>query len=130
MPQTRRPAISALATLIVLQLVMLTALYAKTPPHPPEAIALFGMAPFLGASLSAALVAIVMGATETRTGKLFSLAACAMALISYGPHKYLDPQIGLIWPSVVAGQIAVLTLVALIARPNFAGHKANTLNLA
>ena len=48
-----RQALAALTTLILLQSIMLSALYAGIRPHPPVATPLFGIAPFLGASVSA-----------------------------------------------------------------------------
>ena len=111
---SQRSAAAALAALIVLQLVMLTALYSQTVPHPPTAIPLFGIAPFLGASFAAAAAALVVGPVRTRTGCILSIAAALMALLSYGPQKYFDPQFVLIWPSVIAGQIAVVSLFASV----------------
>ena len=65
---------AALSVLIILQLVMLTALYAGVPPHPPVATPLFGIAPLLGAYLGAAVAAIVLGSNTSRAGRLLSLA--------------------------------------------------------
>ena len=109
---------AALSVLIILQLVMLTALYAGVAPHPPVATPLFGTAPFLGASMGAAAAAIVLGSNSSRAGRVLSLAATVMALISFGPQKYFDAQFGLIWPAVIAGQIASLAVVAsLVSDP-------------
>ncbi|MCY0094423.1 hypothetical protein [Hoeflea ulvae] len=110
MQDQNRTSISALSALIILQLVMLSALYAGVPPHPPQATPLFGIAPFLGASLSAAAAAILLGGCSSRAGCLFSLLAALMALISFGPQKYADAQFGLIWPAVIGGQLACLAL--------------------
>ena len=112
---------AALSVLIILQLVMLTALYAGVPPRPPVATPLFGIAPLLGASLSAAVAAIVLGSNTSRAGRLLSLAATGMALISFGPQKYFDAQFGLIWPAVIAGQIASLAVISsLVSGARFA----------
>lgn len=117
-----RAAHAALSTLIILQAVMLTALYAGIPPHPPEATPLFGIAPLLAAAFSAAGAAFWFGAFESRAGRAFCVIAALLAAVSFGPQKFLDPQFPLIWPAVVTGQIAILTLVigALrhIALPN------------
>ncbi len=111
-----QPATAALTTLIILQLVMLGALYAQIAPHPPASIALFGIAPFLAVSLSVAVCAMLMGETATRLGRGFCLLASLMALLSFGPQKYFDPAFPLIWPSVIAAQIAVITLLNLSLR--------------
>ncbi len=108
---TTKPAIAALGTLILLQGVMLLALFTKTAPHPPETIPLGGMAPFLGMALSAAMAALVMG-VQTGAGKALSLLASLAALVSYGPQKYFDAAFPLVYPAVITAQIAVLVLIA------------------
>lgn len=108
-PHVRAQA--ALLTLIILQVVMLAALYAQIPPHPPRAVAPFALGPFLGASISAAAAAMVLGATATRQGLFAGLLAAALALISFGPQKWIDPAIGEIWPAVLAAEVAVAVLV-------------------
>ena len=111
MTTANRKSSAALSALIVLQLIMLSALYAGIPPHPPVATPLFGIAPFLGASLSAATAALLLGPCSGRTGRGLSLAAAMMALVSFGPQKYFDAQFGLIWPAVIAGQLACAGLL-------------------
>lgn len=110
MTQTDRPHLAALVVLILLQLIMLSALYAGVPPHPPIATPLFGIGPFIGASVSAAVAAIVLG--ESRAGRVMALLAVLGALVSFGPQKYLDPQFPLIWPAVIAAQLAAITVLA------------------
>jgi hypothetical protein len=113
-PMTRSTQ-AALACLITLQGVMLASLYAGVAPHPPAATPLFGIGPFLGAALSAAIAALILGPGPAGRG-LAGLAALA-ALVSFGPQKYLDPQFPLIWPAVLAGQLAAGTiLLGLVSR--------------
>ncbi len=114
MEQKERAAVAALLALVVLQIVMLAALLTKTAPHPPLAIPLFGIGPFIGASLSAAVAAIVLGPTQSMAGKLLAIAAAGGALLSFGPQKYFDVQFGLIWPAVVAAQLSVVALLSSI----------------
>ena len=114
-PAHIRQANAALAALIVLQLTMLGALFAQSVPHPPATIPLFGIAPFLAAALSAAFAAIIIGPLDAAPGRVLSVLAALMALLSYGPQKYLDAQFVLIWPAVIAGQIASVTLIVLVA---------------
>lgn len=111
-----RIATAALATLILLQVVLLTALYAGVRPHPPEATPLFGIAPFLGASISVAVSALIIGPLKSAVGRTPSVLAAFAALVSFGPQKYLDPQFGLIWPAVILGQIAALVLIGQVIR--------------
>jgi hypothetical protein len=65
----RIPA-AALVALIILQSVMLAALYAGVAPHPPAAsITLFAIAPFLGVALSVAVAALILGAGSNGIGR-------------------------------------------------------------
>lgn len=111
MTQSDRHAYAALTALITLQVIMLSALYAGVRPHPPEVTPLFGIAPFLGASVAIALWAMILQPLASVPGRGLSLLAAAAALVSFGPQKYLDAQIGLIWPAVVLGQVAAVTLL-------------------
>jgi hypothetical protein len=96
---------------------MLASLYAGVAPHPPASTPLFGIGPFLGAALSAAVAALILGPMRGRAGLAMSGLAAAAALVSFGPQKYLDPQFPLIWPAVLAGQVAAgFLLVGLAAR--------------
>jgi len=110
------PAQAALIMLIILQFIMLSALYAGVAPHPPAQTPLFGMAPFLGAALGVAGGALAMGATSTAMGRVLCGLAAVMAAISFGPQKYFDPQFPLIWPAVITAQGAIITLVVQISR--------------
>ncbi|MBV6657879.1 MAG: hypothetical protein KI785_08940 [Devosiaceae bacterium] len=111
---------AALGALIILQLTMLTSLYAGVMPHPPRAIPLFAMGPFLGLALSLATMALVVGPTGSLLGRGLSVLAALAALLSYGPQKWLDPAIGEIWPAVLLGQLAAFALIVLAARPSLA----------
>ena len=111
-----RHAHAALAALIILQLVMLVSLYAGVQPHPPAAIPLFAIAPFLAASLALAGAAMVAGPASSRSGRALSAAAALAALVSFGPQKFFDAQFGLIWPAVLAGQAAAAVLLATVFR--------------
>lgn len=114
-PARIRQANAALTALIILQLTMLGALFAQSAPHPPATIPLFGIAPFLAAALSAAAAAVIIGPLDTATGRVLSVLAALMALLSFGPQKYLDAQFALIWPAAIAGQIAAIAVIVLVA---------------
>lgn len=122
-PVDRIPS-AALASLIILQSVMLSALYAGVPPHPPEAIPLFGIAPFLGLALSVAAAALILGPGSSAAGRWAGCLAALMALLSFGPQKYVDAQFALIWPAVLGGQIASLILIANLVLHGRASHEA------
>ncbi|MEM9139336.1 MAG: hypothetical protein AAGB15_05860 [Pseudomonadota bacterium] len=114
-----RPADTAaqagLITLIVLQTVMLASLFAGIAPHPPATTPLFAMGPFLAASLALAATALCVGPLRGLAGPALAVLAALAALLSFGPQKYVDPQFPLIWPAVVAGQIAVLAILVSLA---------------
>lgn len=111
-----RPLVAALAVLILLHAVMLGALFAGVPPHPPAVTPLFAIAPLVGAAIAAALAALILGPVATMAGRALSLAALLLALVSFGPQKYLDPQFPLIWPAVLCAQAAIVALGAGLAR--------------
>ena len=122
---SERPRQAALACLILLQAVMLASLYAGVAPHPPAATPLFGIGPFLGASMSAAVAALIFG--PSCAGRVLAGLAAMAALVSFGPQKYLDPQFPLIWPAVLSGQVAAgVVLLGLLSRlPILAKGKAH-----
>jgi hypothetical protein len=122
-PADRIPS-AALASLIILQSVMLSALYAGVPPHPPEAIPLFGIAPFLGLALSVAAAALILGPGSSHAGRCAGCVAALMALLSFGPQKYFDAQFALIWPAVLGGQVASLVLIANLVMKGRSGREA------
>ncbi len=115
MSHTSNASAAALVALIVLQAVMLSSLYAGVAPHPPAATPLFGIAPFIAASVAIAAAALMSGPRSASGRTLCTLAALA-ALVSFGPQKYLDPQLALIWPAVVTGQVAALVLIVATFR--------------
>jgi hypothetical protein len=116
MERSTRHVIAALATLILLQGIMLSALYAGIRPHPPVTTPLFGIAPFIGAAMSVALAAIIVQPLSSREGRILSVIAALMALISFGPQKYFDIQFGLIYPAVLLGQFAALVIFASVVK--------------
>lgn len=116
MEQSTRHVIAALATLILLQGIMLSALYAGIRPHPPVATPLFGIAPFLGAAMSVALAAIIVQPLGSRAGRVLSVLAALLALVSFGPQKYFNAQFGLIYPAVLLGQFAALVIFASVVK--------------
>lgn len=111
-----RPVFAAITALVILQLVMLGALYAGVPPHPPAVIPLFAIAPFLAVALATAAAALITGPLESKLGRALSLLAALMAMLSFGPQKYLDPQFPLIWPAVLSAQVAAIVIVVLVLR--------------
>ena len=112
-----QPVAMALVVLAILQGVMLAAMLARVPPHPPFSVGPFAMGPWLGACLAAIAVSLMSGPEDGRAGQGFALLSTVMALVYYGPHKWFDPAIGQIWPAVLAAQIACLTILFRIGLP-------------
>ena len=104
------PTTNALSALIILQLVMLTAMFTLTEPHPPRTIPLFAMGPFLGAAIALAVCAILSGSETTRTGRYLAIFATIAALLSFGPQKWFDPLFPQIWPAVIGAQICAVVI--------------------
>lgn len=123
MKQNDRHILAALTAIILLQMIMLSALYAGIKPHPPVAVPLFGIAPYLGTSVSVALAAIIVQPLRSSTGRSLSILAALMALLSFGPQKYFDAQFGLIWPAVILGQLAALVIFIEVVRASRSRHK-------
>jgi hypothetical protein len=111
MTESPRSPQAALAVLIILHLFMLVTLLAGVAPHPPAQIPLFGMAPFFAATVSALAAAIMIGPLESRAGRGLTVLAMLLSLVSFGPHKVVDPAFPLIWPAVVTAWGAVGCLV-------------------
>jgi hypothetical protein len=124
MTQSDRPQFAALACLILLQTIMLMSLYAGVAPHPPATTPLSGIGPLLGATLSAAVAALILGPRQSRAGRVLAGIAALGALVSFGPQKYLDPQLPLIWPAVVAGQIAAAVILVGLFPQRSEGRRA------
>ncbi len=114
---------AALLVLIVLQLVMVGAMFAQIEPHPPRAIALFALAPFLGVAIAIAGAALMLGGTANTAGAAMTVLAGLLALVSFGPQKWVDPAIGEIWPAVLTAEIAAAVAFYDVARVVF-GRKA------
>ena len=105
---------TACMMLAVIQGAMLASLYFGVQPHPPRAIALFAMPPFLGVSIGTALCA--MRLAETRAGSVLAGLSALFALLSFGPQKYFDAAFAEIWIAVIAAQLSVLAIAyAVIA---------------
>ena len=68
------------------------------------------MAPFLGASIAVTVAALMLGGVDSLIGRVTSATAVLLALLSFGPQKWLDPSIGRIWPAVLLAQVAVVVI--------------------
>ncbi|MBB5515671.1 hypothetical protein FHS89_001683 [Rubricella aquisinus] len=114
MPLTRSLVPPALIVITALHGIMLAALLFDIDPHPPRAIALFAMAPFLAVVIGIALAALRQVSHEAAGARGLSLAAALLTLLSFGPQKFLDPALPEIWPAVLSGQACTLAIVATL----------------
>ena len=110
--ETRRAQISAaLQALLAITAVMLLSLMTQTPPHPPQEVAPFALAPFLGASLAIGLAALPLVARDLPSGAILALLFAVTGLVSFGPQKVFDPAFSRIWPAVIIAQMAILVIL-------------------
>lgn len=102
---------AALLSLLTVSAVMLLALVTQTPPHPPLAISLFALAPFLAASLALGSAALYLCGSGGRAWRITSIAFAVSILPSFGPQKLMVPEIGQIWPAVLVADASLIVLV-------------------
>ncbi len=112
MPPRSHLATAAILVLLTLTGVMLLALLSRTPPHPPLDVPPFALGPFLGAHLAIGAAAFYLLRAGARHGTMLALLFGLMALVSFGPQKYFDPDFSRIWPAVITAQIALGVLLA------------------
>ncbi len=117
--ERERVRLTAIALFMaIVQIAMLGALYSQTAPHPPLAVPPFAIAPMLSASIALCLVLGWLAAQGDKGAvKLIALPVILLALVSYGPQKYLDPAFPQIWIAVVPMQVATVALALMSYRP-------------
>ena len=99
--------ISSLIGLIVLNSVMLGALFAQVPPNPPGR---FG--PYIGATLSLALLSLPLIFWRNRIGYISSIVVGLMCLMSLGPQKFfIEQAANLLFPVIILGSILSFVLI-------------------
>jgi len=82
---------------------------------------LFALGPFLSAALALAVVAMILGGSESFAEHGATLAATT-ALISFGPHEWFDASFAAIWPAVVLAQFACAVLIVRVFAPMLHGR--------
>ena len=99
---------SSLLGLLVLNAVMLLALFAQVAPNPPGR---FG--PYIGTTIALAAMALPLITWQNRWGLLPALLAALMSMLSLGPHKlFFEPAAVLLWPVILLGSVLII-LVAV-----------------
>lgn len=104
------PRSQALMVILGIHAMMTASFLFQIPPHPPLETPAFGMGPFLGAAIVVILLAMTTPAGTRARG--LDILVVLLTAVSFGPQKWLDPALPLIWPSLVTVQAAALFLLA------------------
>ena len=100
-------AISSLLGLIVLNCVMLGALFAQVAPNPPGK---FG--PYIGATIALAVLSLPLVYWRNKIGYICSTIVGLMCLMSLGPQKFfIEKTANLLSPVIILGSILSVVLI-------------------
>ena len=100
-------AASSLIGLIVINCVMLGALFSQVPPNPPGR---FG--PFIGSTVALAAVSLSLVWWQNKIGYVSSIAVGIMCLVSVGPQKlFFGHSAVQLAPVIILGSIFALALI-------------------
>ncbi len=99
-------AVSSLAGLILLNGVLLGALWAQVQPHPPARVG-----PFIAASLSLAVLSIPLVWWRNKIGYTISIIVGLLGLVSFGPHKIFAGSAGQLFPAIMVGTVLSVALI-------------------
>ncbi len=101
-------AVSALAGLILLEGVLLGALWAQVQPHPEARLG-----PFIAASLSLAIVSIPLVWWRSKIGYTTSIIVGLIGLVSFGPQKFFtEPESAVqVFPAIIVGTVLSVVLI-------------------
>jgi len=98
---------SSLIGLIVLNWVMIQALFAQVPPNPPGQ---FG--PYIGSTIALAVVSLYLVYFHFRIGYFSSIIIGLMCLLSSGPQKFfVELHATELIPVIILGTIFSVTLI-------------------
>ncbi|MFC1968847.1 hypothetical protein ACFLVX_05655 [Chloroflexota bacterium] len=101
-------AISALAGLIILEGVLLGALWAQVQPHPEARLG-----PFIATSLSLAIVSIPLVWWRNKIGYTISIIVGLFGLLAFGPQKFFTESAtaNQIFPAIIVGTVLSVALI-------------------
>jgi len=95
----KQASMSSLIGLIILNWVMIHALFAQVPPNPPGQ---FG--PYIGSTLALAVVSLYLIYHQYKIGYISSIIVGHMCLLSTGPQKFfIEPNAILLTPVIILG---------------------------
>lgn len=104
---TLQAAISSLLGLIIINGVMLGALFAQVPPNPPGKVG-----PYIGATLSLAVISLALNFWRNRIGYLSAIIVGLMCLLALGPQKFFLESTSLsLSPVIILGSILAVVLI-------------------
>jgi len=96
----------SLIGLLVIDIVLLQALFAQVPPHPPG-----NLGPFIAAMVTLGVISPILIHWKNKMGLISSFIFGCMNILAVGPHKYwVDPNAKLVLPVIILGTILVITL--------------------
>lgn len=113
MKPTSTLVLGALAGLALLKLVMLAALFTRSDPYPPPALA-----PLFAAGLALGVLAAALILARSRWFIVPAGLVAAESLLSFGPQKFLPgdsalvAQSAAVYPAVATGLCLILLLAA------------------
>ena len=101
-------AVSSLAGLIILEGVLLCALWAGVQPHPEARLG-----PFIAASLSLAIVSIPLVWWRSKIGYTTSIIVGLIGLVSFGPQKFFteSESASQVFPAIIVGTVLSVVLI-------------------
>ena len=100
-------SLSSLIGLIVLNWVMIQALFAQVPPNPPGQ---FG--PYIGSTIALAVVSLYLVYFHFRIGYISSIIIGLMCLLSSGPQKFFfELHATQLIPIIILGTTFSVTLI-------------------
>ena len=100
-------AISSLFGLIVLNCVMLGALFAQVAPNPPGRVG-----PYIGATIALAVLSLPLVYWRNKIGYICSIIVGFMCLMSLGPQKFfIEPTANLLSPVIILRTILSIVLI-------------------
>jgi hypothetical protein len=96
----------SLIGLLVIDVVLLQALFAQVPPHPPG-----NLGPFIAAMITLGVISPILIHWKNEMGLISSFIFGCMNILAVGPQKYLvDPNAELVVPIIILGTILTVSL--------------------
>lgn len=93
----------SLIGLLIIDIVLLLALFAQVDPHPPG-----NLGPFIGAMITLGVISLVLARWERPIGLLSAIIFGTCNILALGPQKFfVDPNGVAVAPVIVLGTILI-----------------------